>query len=438
MSQDLSESCILKERQYSAHNYTPMPVVFARAAGCEVWDVDGNKYLDFGGSYCATNQGHNHPKIAEAVIDQIKKCCLPSRAFTHELFAGYVEYVCKVFGFEKCLPLNGGSEAIEFAIKLSRAWGYTKKGIEPSKAKVMFAANNYHGRTLGTTSASTNEHARKNYGPFIPNVGPWYGDGKIIRYNNIKDIEECFELEGENIAAIVLESIQGEAGIYVPEKGYLSAVKRLCEQYNILYIADEIQVGAGRTGKLLSYQHDGIQPDVLVVAKSISGGFYPTSLVLSSADIMDSIQPNSHGATFSGSPLSCRASKKALEVLFEEKMIENAANLETVLFKGLNEIKENSDVITDVRGRGLLAGFDVDRNALGEGKKVWHLCMLLRSKGVICKMVHDKTIRWSPALTITEEQLKFGLKCLEESVTEIKNISVAEIPDAIRYEYLCY
>ncbi|WEJ92642.1 ornithine aminotransferase [Yamadazyma tenuis] len=415
-----------------------MPVVFKKAIGCKVWDVDDNEYLDFGGSYCATNQGHSHPKIVQALIDQAQICALPSRAFTHNLYGDYIKFVCQYFDFEKALPLNGGSEAIEFAIKLARAWGYTKKGISQNEAIVLFAANNYHGRTLGSTSASTTPGARKNYGPFLPKVGPYYGsEGKFIRYNHIEDIEEAFKTDGPNIAAIVLESLQGEAGIYVPKDGYLQQVKRLCEEYNILYIADEVQMGAGRTGTLLSCEQDGIKPDVLVVAKSIGGGVYPTSLVLSSGEIMDCIEPNSHGATFSGSPLSCATSKVALEVLIEDNMIDNAKHLGKIMLDGLNSIREKSSIITDVRGRGLMAGFDIDESQLN-GKKVWHVCMLLRSKGIICKMVHAKTIRWAPALVITEEELRFGLRMLEQTINEITALEIADIPDAVTFDYLRY
>lgn len=438
MDSTKTELCLLKERKYSAKNYTPMPVVFKKALGCRVWDVDENEFLDFGGSYCATNQGHSHPKIVKALIEQAQVCSLPSRAFTHDLFGNYMKFVCQFFNFEKALPLNGGSEAIEFAIKLARSWGYTKKQIKKNQAKVLFAANNYHGRTLGSTSASTTDNAKKNYGPFIPNVGPYYGKkGKYIRFNHIEDIEEAFELEGDTIAAIVLESIQGEAGVYVPEKGYLKRVKELCEKFNILYIADEIQVGAGRTGTLLSCEQDGVSPDVLVVAKSIGGGVYPTSLVLSSAEILDSIEPNSHGATFSGSPLSCATSEAALNVLIEENLVEKARILGKIMIEGLENIKNSSPIISEVRGRGMIAAFDIEEQELN-GKKAWHLCMLLRSKGIICKMVHGKTIRWSPALVITEKELNFGLRMLEEAVNEITEMSVSEIPDAEKFDFLKY
>lgn len=438
MNSTRTELCLLKERSYSAKNYTPMPVVFKKALGCRVWDVDDNEYLDFGGSYCATNQGHSHPKIVKALIDQAQVCSLPSRAFTHDLFGDYMKYVCQYFNFEKALPLNGGSEAIEFAIKLARSWGYTKKLIKEDEAKVLFAANNYHGRTLGSTSASTSANARKHYGPFIPNVGPYYGnEAKYIRYNHIEDIEEAFELEGAKIAAIVLESIQGEAGVYVPEEGYLKRVKELCEKFNILYIADEIQVGAGRTGTLLSCEQDNVTPDVLVVAKSIGGGVYPTSLVLSSTEILDSIEPNSHGATFSGSPLSCATSRAALEVLIEENLVEKAKYLGKIMIEGLENIRNNSSIIAEVRGRGMIAAFDIEEQKLN-GKRVWHLCMLLRSKGIICKMVHGKTIRWSPALVITEEELRFGLSKLEEAVDEIIDMPVSQIPDALKFDFLKY
>lgn len=430
-----SECLLSKEQQFSAHNYIPMPIVFKTAKGCDVWDVDDKHYLDFGSGYCSTNQGHCHPKIINALKEQAEKLTMPSRAFSHELFGDYMEFVCQYFGYEKGLPLNGGSEAIEFVIKLARAWGYTKKGIKPDKAKVLFAEANYHGRTLGSVSASTNPSARKNYGPFIPNVGPNYGDNKVLRFNYIEDVEEAFELEGENICAIVLETMQGQGGIIPPDPNYLPKVKELCKKYNVLYAADEIHAGCGRTGKLLACEHYGVVPDILAVAKSIGGGVFPTSLVLSSAEIMDTIEPGSHGATFSGSPLSCATSKVALQVLKEENMAQNAAELGQYLFDKLNTIKSQTGMINEIRGKGFFVGIDLNQAKLDD-KLPWHVCMLLRSKGIICNLVHTTVIKWAPPLMITKEQLDFALRCLEETLVEIPCMSIASIPEAEKYSYL--
>ncbi|GME89633.1 transaminase activity protein [[Candida] boidinii] len=433
-----SEQLLLKERKFSAHNYTPMPIVYHEAHGVEITDVDGNKFLDFGASYGTTNQGHSHPKIVEAVIEQSKTLALPSRAFTHDLFGEFCELLCTKWGFDKVLPLNGGGEAIEFAIKLCRSWGYVTKNIAPNEAKVLMCANNYHGRHIGVTSGSTNPSARKNYGPFVPNVGPSYGEDKILRFNNLDDLKEAFELEGDKIAGIIIETVQGEGGINIPDPDYYDNVRKLCDEYKVLWVADEIQVGNFRTGKKIwAYENlSNSKPDVLVTAKSITGGLYPVSVVLSSAEIMDTIEPNSHGGTFTGSPIGCAAVIAAVNVLYDEKMGDRADSIGPVMIGGLKELMSKYDMIKEVRGVGLLSAFDVDETKIGEGKTAWHVCMFLRAKGIACKMVRNGTVRWCPPLVITEEQIKFALECLEDCCKNLPTMDANEIPDVERFHFL--
>lgn len=432
---------LAKERKYSPKNYTPMPVVFSKAKGTRVWDVDGNEYIDFNSSYSATNQGHSHPKIVEAMIKQSENLIMPSRAFTHDLYGEFSEFVCDYFGYEKFVPMNGGAEAIEVVIKLARAWGYTQKGIEPHAAKVLTVLGCYHGRTTGATSLSSDEYLRKNYGPYTPGLGATYADGtKTLHYNNIEELEDAFKTDGDKIACLLMESIQGEGGIFVYDPGYLVKVKELCKKYNVLWAADEIQSGCGRTGKLLACDHDGVRPDILVVAKSISGGVYPTSLVLSSEKIYSSMAPNTHGATFSGSPLSCATTIAALKVLKDEKMIENSADMgDNYLLPGLRKLMlKHPKVVSDVRGKGLFTAFDIDYSGIPEGRKAWHLCMLLKSRGILAKTVHDNVIRFAPQLIITQEEIEFALNALDESLKDLANPDL-EIPEAELFEsYYCY
>ncbi|ODV83467.1 hypothetical protein CANARDRAFT_177629 [[Candida] arabinofermentans NRRL YB-2248] len=440
-SAPISAQMMEVEQKYSAHNYTPTPIVFENGLGCEITDVDGNKFLDFSAAYSACNTGHNHPAIIKAVKEQYDKIALPSRGFTHSRYAEFCKTLCESFGFEKVLTVNGGAEAVEFAIKLSRSWGYVKKGIAPNKAKVMMAAKNYHGRTLGVTSGSSNETARKNYGPFIPNVGPSYGDGKTLQFNDAEALEECFKLEGENIAAFIIETVQGEAGIYPPSPGYLEKVRELCDKYNVLWCADEVQMGSYRCGpKRWAYENlSTVKPDVLITAKSISGGIYPVSVVLSSAEIMNTIEPNTHGSTFSGSPIACAATIAALKVYVDDKIPENVAEVGPYMLEGLKAIGEKYDLITAVRGCGLIAAFDLNTEWLKKsGMNAWHVVMFLRAKGIACKMVHGTTVRYCPPLIVTKEQIQVGLDALEDCCSLLPNMKAENIPGVKEFHYLAH
>lgn len=421
------------EKKFAAHNYTPIPIVVSHGEGPYLHDVDGNTYLDFGASYSATNTGHNHPKIVAAVKKQLDLIALPSRAFTHNIFGEFCETVCERFGYEKVLPLNGGAEAIEFAIKLCRCWGYITKKIAPEEAKVMMMVGNFHGRTISATSASTNETAKKHYGPFLPNVGPFYGPSNEyqLEFNNAESLEECFKREGEKIAGLIFETVQGERGIYVPDQGYLEKVRELCTKYNVLWCADEIQMGSYRCGgKFFAYENlSKVKPDIVVTAKSISGGVYPSSIVLADADIMNTIGPNTHGATFSGSPIACAATMAALHVYDEENLGANGVTLGKVMFDGLNRLKARYQLIEDVRGTGLIAGIDININLLStKGMNIWHVCMFMRAMGIACKMVHEKTIRFCPALVMNIDQINRGIYTLELCCENLLKIDPQEIP----------
>ncbi|KAG7829276.1 hypothetical protein KL920_003069 [Ogataea angusta] len=432
---------LLKERTYSAHNYTPVPIVFDSASGIHVTDVDGNEYLDFGAAYSAVNTGHNHPKIVEAVRAQYEKCALVGRGFTHSLYAQFCEEVCKAFGFERVLPLNGGGEAVEFAIKLCRAWGYMKKRIPRDEAKVMMVAKNYHGRLLGVTSGSTNAAARANFGPFVPKVGPAYGDGKMLPFNDLEALEECFELEGDKIAGIIIESVQGEAGIFPPNPGYLDGVRALCDKYNVLWCADEVQMGSYRCGsKRWGYENtSSSKPDVLVTAKSISGGLYPCSVVCSSSEIMDSIAPNSHGATYSGSPIACAATLAALKVYEEEHLGANVAEQGPHMLAKLARLSTTYDLIEQVRGVGLIAGVDIDVELLAQnGMSVWHVCMFMRAMGIACKQVHDKTVRFCPPHTVTRVQIDSMIASFEQCCQTLLKLQPADIPGVSDFHFLAH
>ncbi|MFZ0596025.1 MAG: ornithine--oxo-acid transaminase, partial [Flavobacterium sp.] len=341
-----SEVLIEKENKYGAHNYHPLPVVLERGEGVYVWDVDGKKYYDFLSAYSAVNQGHCHPKIVKAMIDQAQKLTLTSRAFYNDKLGDYEEFVTKYFGFDKVLPMNTGAEAVETALKVCRKWAYEVKGIPENQAQVIVCENNFHGRTTTIISFSNDESARKNFGPFT--------EGFIkIEYDNLEALEKVLE-SSKNIAGFLVEPIQGEAGVYVPSEGYLAQAKALCEKHNVLFIADEVQTGIARTGKLLAVHHENVQPDILILGKAISGGVYPVSAVLCNDEIMNVIKPGQHGSTFGGNPVAAAVAIAALEVIKDENLAENAERLGIILRKGLNEIAERNNIITLVRGKGLL------------------------------------------------------------------------------------
>ncbi|KAF8944758.1 ornithine aminotransferase [Haplosporangium gracile] len=412
------------EHQYGAHNYHPLPVVFSKAEGIWVWDCEGNKYMDFLSAYSATNQGHSHPKIVKALCDQAQKLCLSSRAFYNDVFGQYAKYVTEYFGFDKVLPMNTGAEAVETAIKLSRKWGYLKKNIPEGDAVVLSCTENFHGRTVGIISMSTDPDARLGFGPYLPNVGPVCPKtGRTIRYNNIEDLEYVLEHNGKNVAAFLVEPIQGEAGIMVPDSGYLKKVAELCKKHNVLLIADEIQTGLARTGKMLCIDHDNIKPDILLLGKALSGGVYPVSAVLANDEVMLVIKPGEHGSTYGGNPLGCAVAMAALEVIKEENLVEKAQVLGEKFRAEVSKIQSPALALT--RGRGLLNAIVIDESK-ANGRSAWQLCLLLKKKGLLAKPTHQNIIRLAPPLCITEEELMEGVRIIEESLKELLTLTDAE------------
>lgn len=407
------------EEEYSAHNYHPMPVVFSRAKGAHVWDPEGKEYLDFLSAYSAVNQGHCHPKIVEVLVDQASKLTLCSRAFTSDVFGVFAKYITEYFNYEMVLPMNTGAEAVETGLKLARKWGYAEKKIPEGEAIILAAVNNFHGRTLGVISMSTDPEATSQFGPYLKGVGPQIpGEkGTLLRYGVIEDVEKAFANAGDKIAAILLEPIQGEAGIVVPPEGYFTRVQELCKKYNVLLICDEIQTGIARTGKMLCYQHyKDVRPDIVLLGKAISGGVMPVSAVLSSKKIMLNLEPGSHGSTYGGNPLACRVAIAALQVVLDEKLVERAEKLGEILRSKLEELKSNSGgIISEVRGKGLLSAIVVDP-AKANGRTAWDLCMLMKDQGVLAKPTHDHIIRLAPPLVISEEDLFKGVDSIKKSL----------------------
>jgi len=405
-----SEVLIEKENKYGAHNYHPLPVVLERGEGVYVWDVDGKKYYDFLSAYSAVNQGHCHPKIVKAMVDQAQKLTLTSRAFYNDKLGNYEEFVTNYFGFDKVLPMNTGAEAVETALKLCRKWAYEVKGIHENQAKIIVCENNFHGRTTTIISFSNDESARKNFGPFT--------DGFIkIEYDNLEALEKALE-SSKNIAGFLVEPIQGEAGVYVPSEGYLAKAKALCEKHNVLFIADEVQTGIARTGKLLAVHHENVQPDILILGKAISGGVYPVSAVLANNEIMNVIKPGQHGSTFGGNPVAAAVAIAALEVVKEENLAENAERLGIILRKGLNKIAQRNDLITLVRGKGLLNAIVI--NCSEDSDLAWEICLKFRDNGLLAKPTHGNKIRLAPPLVMTETQIAECLEIIEKSLNDFR------------------
>ncbi|CDO57480.1 hypothetical protein DV495_004146 [Geotrichum candidum] len=415
-----SQQAIEYEQKYSAHNYHPLPVVLAKGLGAHVWDPEGNEYLDFLSAYSAVNQGHCHPKIVGALVEQAHRLTLSSRAFHSDVFGEFAKYVTEFFGYEMVLPMNTGAEAVETAIKLARKWGYVKKGIPEGEAIVLSATENFHGRTLAIVSMSTDPEAKENYGPYLENVGPFIpGTNKPLRYNNIEDLEEAFNNAGDKIAAFLVEPIQGEAGIVVPADDYLTKVHALCKKHNILFIADEIQTGIARTGKLLCVEHSNVKPDVVLLGKAISGGVTPVSAVLSSREIMLCFEPGTHGSTYGGNPLSCAVAIAALQVVKDENLVERAATLGEKFRKGLEPLLETG-IVSEIRGRGLLNAIVID-HAKTNGRTAWDLCVSLKERGLLAKPTHENIIRLAPPLVISEEDVAKGLDIIAECVKNLPN-----------------
>ena len=379
------------EEKYGAHNYHPLPVVLSRGEGVYVWDVEGRKYYDFLSAYSAVNQGHSHPKIVEALVSQAKKLALPSRAFHNDLLGEYTEFITQYFGYDKVLPMNTGAEAVETAIKLCRKWAYKVKGIEENEAEIIVVKNNFHGRTTTIVSFSTEEGSKKGFGPFTPGF-------RIIDYNDLNALKEA--AKNKNVAGFLVEPVQGEAGVIVPDEGYLSGAYEICKRNNILFIADEIQSGLGRTGKLLACDFEDVRPDVLILGKALSGGVYPVSAVLADDEIMLTIEPGQHGSTYGGNPIACKVTMAALEVLRDEQLAENSYRLGKILGKELRSIK--SDMIELVRGKGLFYAIVIKPK---NGKTAWDVCLKLKDNGLLAKPTHDHIIRFAPPLVITEKQL---------------------------------
>ncbi len=400
MTKMTSQDYIKREDKYGAHNYHPLPVVLEKGEGVFVWDVEGKKYYDFLSAYSAVNQGHCHPKIVNALIDQAKKLTLTSRAFHNDVLGEYEEYVTKYFGYDKVLPMNTGAEADETAIKLARKWGYQKKGIPENEAKIICCNDNFHGRTITIISMSNDPVAYNDYGPYTPGF-------VRIPYNDTEALEN--ELKDPNVAAFLVEPIQGEAGVFVPDDGYLKKVSELCKKYNVLFIADEVQTGIARTGKLLACDHEDIKPDILILGKAISGGVFPVSAVLADDDIMLTIKPGEHGSTFGGNPIAGKVAMAALDVIKEENLAENAERLGKIFRDEFRSIK--SDMIELVRGKGLLNAVVIKNK---EGKTAWDVCVAMAEAGVLAKPTHGNIIRFAPPLVITEEQLRDAMNKIKE------------------------
>lgn len=395
------------EEKHGAHNYHPLPVVLDRGEGVFVWDVEGKKYYDFLSAYSAVNQGHSHPKIVNALVEQAKKLALTSRAFYNSKLGEYEQKITTLFGFDKVLPMNSGAEAVETAVKLARKWSYEVKGISENSAKIVVCENNFHGRTTTIVSFSNDPDANQNYGPFTP--------GFIkIPYNDIAALEEVLSREAENIAAFLVEPIQGEAGVYVPNDGFLKNASELCKKYNVLFIADEVQTGIARTGKLIACHHEDVQPDILILGKALSGGMYPVSAVLANNEIMNVIKPGQHGSTFGGNPIACAVAVAALDVVQDENLSERAEELGKLFRAEIEKMMEKTTLITKVRGKGLLNAILI--NDTPESSTAWNICLKLKENGLLAKPTHGNIIRLAPPLVITEEQLIDCVKIIEKTI----------------------
>ena len=379
------------ELEYGAHNYHPIPVVLSKGNGIYVWDVEGNRYYDFLSAYSAVNQGHCNERILDSLTSQAHKLTLTSRAFHNNILGEYEKYITKLFGYDKVLPMNTGVEGGETANKLARKWGYLKKGIEENKARIIFARGNFWGRTLAAISSSDDPSSYKGFGPYMPGYD-------LIAYNDLNALEN--ELKDPNVCAFMVEPIQGEAGVIVPDSGYLSSVRKICDKYNVLFIADEVQTGIGRTGKLLACDHENVKPDILILGKALSGGVYPVSAVLCNDDVMLCIQPGEHGSTFGGNPLACAVAKTALEVVIDENLSDNANLMGNIFREELNKL--NSSIIKEIRGKGLLNAIEIKKTS---SISAWEICMLLKNKGLLAKPTHGNIIRFAPPLIINKKEI---------------------------------
>ncbi|MCY7350363.1 MAG: ornithine--oxo-acid transaminase [Cytophagaceae bacterium] len=394
------------EDQYGAHNYHPLPVVLNRGEGVYVWDVEGQRYCDFLSAYSAVNQGHCHPRIVDALIQQAQRLTLTSRAFYNDQLGETEQYLCAYFGYDKALLMNSGVEGGETALKLTRKWGYKVKGIPQNQAQVVFATGNFWGRTLAAISSSTDASSTNDYGPLLPGY-------QLIPYNDLAALERVLAKD-PNIAGFMVEPIQGEAGVVVPDAGYLRGVRALCTAYNVLFIADEVQTGLGRTGRRLACDREGVRPDLLVLGKALSGGVYPVSCVLADDDVMLTIRPGEHGSTYGGNPLACAVTRAALDVLRDENLAENAQQMGELFRQRMTELAQKSALITLVRGQGLLNALVIDDEESGE--TAWNLCLKLMENGLLAKPTHGNKIRFAPPLIITEAQMEEACAIISQTV----------------------
>ncbi len=401
-----STDYITREEKYGAHNYHPLPVVLSKGEGVFVWDVEGKRYFDFLAAYSAVNQGHCHPKIVKALTEQANTLALTSRAFYNNVLGEWEEYMSKLFGYDKMLAMNSGAEADETALKLIRKWAYKVKGISKDQAKIVVCDGNFHGRTITIISMSSDPDSYNHYGPYTP--------GFInIPYNDTERLEH--ELQDPNVAGFLIEPIQAEAGVYVPEMGYLKNVAELCKKYNVLFVADEVQTGLARTGKMLACDHEGVRPDILILGKALSGGTYPVSCVLADDEIMLTIKPGEHGSTYGGNPVAARVAIAALEVIKEENLADNALNLGEIFRKEMKAIP--SKMIESVRGKGLLNAVSIKPM---HGKKAWDVCLAMKNNGLIAKPTHEHIIRFTPPLVITEQQLMEAIGIIKKTFEEFE------------------
>lgn len=398
------------EKRYGAHNYKPVPVVIERGEGVFVWDLEGKRYYDFLSAYSAVNQGHCHPHIVAALTNQAQKLTLTSRAFHNSVLGECEKFLCDYFGYDKVLMMNSGVEGGETALKLTRKWGYLVKGIPKNEAKTVYAAGNFWGRTLAAISSSTDPESTDDYGPFLPGY-------IIVPYNDLETLEKTFQAD-PNIAGFMVEPIQGEAGVVVPNEGYLLGVRALCTKYNVLFIADEVQTGLGRTGKRLACDHEGVKPDILVLGKALSGGVYPVSCVLANDEIMLTIKPGQHGSTYGGNPLAAAVTVAALKVLEDEKLAENAERLGELFRERMRQIQQKTTLIETIRGKGLLNAIVIATDE--ESPLAWQICLKLKEKGLLCKQTHGNKIRFAPPLVITESQIEEACDLIEEVILGVE------------------
>ncbi|MGS2738718.1 ornithine--oxo-acid transaminase [Sinomicrobium sp. M5D2P17] len=405
-----SQDAIKLENDYGAHNYHPLPVVLSKGEGVYVWDVEGKRYYDFLSAYSAVNQGHCHPRIVDALIEQSQRITLTSRAFYNDMLGRFEKYITEYFGYDKVLPMNTGAEAVETAIKICRKWAYEKKGVAEEEAKIIVCENNFHGRTTTIISFSNDETARKNFGPYTPGFVK-------IPYDDTDALEKVLKTE-KNIAGFLVEPIQGEAGVYVPSDGYLKRAAELCKEHNVLFIADEIQTGIARTGKLLAVNYENVRPDMLILGKALSGGTYPVSVVLADDSVMEVIKPGQHGSTFGGNPVAAAVAMASLEVVEDEGLADNAAELGDFFREELNKYIAGSNIVKLVRGKGLLNAIVI--NDAEDGETAWDICVALKENGLLAKPTHGNIIRFAPPLVMDKEQLADCVRIITETLKDFE------------------